>query len=233
MELKMIQRNQLQYPERDFEIVPTIPPEEMARRVKLAFKRMPEESALVVFAKVMTSDVPHGVKVAVWDAVRYSHIWWHVDEVLKGDVMENPIVQCAFGDAVAMRCWRVDKRMPNWHDTLCATNQSWSKTTIGGPEVEIPNVARRAIMYVTRCRDDVAAKFLRELQGKDEVRNFVDFNGNNLLWYLTYRDDQQSEGGFACPKTAKELIDLGVDPNHRNKLGLSWNDVARHVNRPE
>lgn len=77
-------------------------PVEIARKVKLAFKRMPGEMALICFAKVMTAELPHNLKVAVWDAVRYSHIWWGVDEVLKGPVMENPIVQQAFADAVPM-----------------------------------------------------------------------------------------------------------------------------------
>ena len=45
-------------------------PAEIARKVKLAFKRMPGEMALVCFAKVMTAELPHPVKVAVWDAVR-------------------------------------------------------------------------------------------------------------------------------------------------------------------
>ena len=80
-------------------------PAEIARKVKLAFKRMPGEMALACFAKVMTAELPHPFKVAVWDAVRYSHIWWGVDEVLKGDVMNNPIVQQAFADAVPMRKW--------------------------------------------------------------------------------------------------------------------------------
>ena len=49
-------------------------PAEIARKVKLAFKRMPGEMALACFAKVMTATLPHPIKVAVWDAVRYSHI---------------------------------------------------------------------------------------------------------------------------------------------------------------
>ena len=103
-------------------------PTEIARMVKLAFKRMPVEMALACFARVMTAELPHPVKVAVWDTVRYSHIWWGVDEVLQGAMMENLTVQQAFADAVPMR--------------------------------------------------------------------------------------------------------LGVDPNHRNNLGLCWNDVKRHVIRP-
>ena len=62
---------------------------------------------------------------------------------------------------------------------------------------------------------------------------FVDYRGNNLLWYLTYRDDQNAAGGFACPKAVAALLERGVDPSRRNNLGLSWNDVARHVVRSE
>ena len=80
-------------------------PAEIARKVKLTFKRMPGEMALACFAKVMTAELPHPIKVAVWDAVRYSHIWWGVYAVLQGPVMENPIVQQAFADAVPMRRW--------------------------------------------------------------------------------------------------------------------------------
>ena len=80
-------------------------PAEIARKVKLMFKRMPGEMALACFARVMTAELPHPIKVAVWDAVRYSHIWWGVDAVLQGPVMENPVVQQAFADAVPMRRW--------------------------------------------------------------------------------------------------------------------------------
>ncbi|MBQ9430274.1 MAG: hypothetical protein IJU44_01860 [Kiritimatiellae bacterium] len=89
-------------------------PVEIARKVKLAFKKMPGEMALACFAKVMTGDLPHPIKVAVWDAVRYSHIWWGVDEALKGLVMENPVVQLAFADAVPMRRYHVENRLPGW-----------------------------------------------------------------------------------------------------------------------
>ena len=82
-------------------------PAEISRKVKLAFKRMPGEMALACFAKVMTAELPHQIKVAAWDAVRYSHIWWGVDEVLQGAVMENPTVRQAFADAVPMRKWMV------------------------------------------------------------------------------------------------------------------------------
>ena len=114
-------------------------PAEIARKVKLAFKKMPGEMALAGFAKIMTADLPHNIKVGVWDAVRYSHIWWGVDEVLKGPVMENPTVQQAFADAVPMRRWMIANQRPGsyvldtvtesaeWEDrriyhTCCYTN---------------------------------------------------------------------------------------------------------------
>ena len=68
---------------------------------------------------------------------------------------------------------------------------------------------------------------------RDQLVSFVDMHGNNLLWYLTYRDDQNAQGGFACPCIERELLRLGVDPTHRNNIGLSWNDVRRHLIRPE
>lgn len=61
-------------------------PADIARKVKLAFKRMPGEMVLVCFAKVMTAELPHPIKVAVWDAVRYSHIWWGVGHINIGGV---------------------------------------------------------------------------------------------------------------------------------------------------
>ena len=45
-------------------------PVEIERKVKLAFKKMSGEMALACFAKVMTAELPHPIKVAVWDAVR-------------------------------------------------------------------------------------------------------------------------------------------------------------------
>lgn len=243
--MKQLNKQQENYDEaRYFDIAPSIPPEEMVRRVRLAFKKMPEESALIVFAKVMTSDVPHDMKVAVWDAVRYSHIWWHVDDVLTGDVMENPIVQCAFADAVAMRCWRVAHGMDGWEYTQRATRES-SSLAIGRVLIHLSpeELPIHWLVWVAPCCKDsyVSENLLRLINSGDGRRfamskiiaEFQDYNGNNALWYLTYRDDQQAEGGFACPKTEKLLIDLGVDPNQRNKIGLCWNDVARHVNRPE
>jgi len=42
--------------------------------------------------------------------------------------------------------------------------------------------------------------------------------------------DFQAGIGFE-PSAA--LLERGVDPSRHNNLGLSWNDVARHVVRPE
>ena len=39
--------------------------ESIARKVKLAFKKMPGEMALVCFAQAMTANLPHPVKLAV------------------------------------------------------------------------------------------------------------------------------------------------------------------------
>ena len=41
------------------------------------------------------------------------------------------------------------------------------------------------------------------------------------------------EMALVRPKTVAALLERGVGPNRRNNLGLSWNDVARHVVRPE
>ena len=68
---------------------------------------------------------------------------------------------------------------------------------------------------------------------RDQLVSFVDMHGNNLLWYLTYRDDRNAAGGFACPKTVAALLERGVDPSRHNNLGLCWNDVRGHVIRPE
>ena len=88
------------------------------------------------------------------------------------------------------------------------------------------------IHALTSCDDDfLATKCMNALTEKELA--FVDCRGNNLLWYLTYRDDQNAAGGFACPKTVAALLEHGVDPLHRNHLGLCWNDVRRHVVRPE
>ena len=64
-----------------------------------------------------------------------------------------------------------------------------------------------------------------------EVVDFVDWRGNNILWYLTYRDDQNAWDDFACPYIERELLRLGAAPNHSNNIGLCWNAVRRHVIR--
>jgi len=50
-------------------------------------------------------------------------------------------------------------------------------------------------------------------------------------WEITQMTvDFQAGIGFE-PSAA--LLERGVDPSRHNNLGLSWNDVARHVVRPE
>ena len=204
-------------------------PAEIARKVKLAFKRMPGEMALVCFAKVMTAELPHPIKVAVWDAVRYSHIWWGVDEVLQGAVMENPTVQQACADAVPMRKWFVGRRSEGY-EGVCMTL---------GPEIVftqgfVQSDLHRLIFLITHFSDEDAAERIRSYvaihRNAASITNYLDMRGNNLLWYLTYRDDQNARGGFACPCIERELLRIGVDPNRRNNLGLCWNDVRHRVN---
>ncbi len=205
-------------------------PAEIARKVKLAFKRMPGEVVLACFAKVMTSEQPHPIKVAVWDAVRYSHIWWGVDAVLQGAVMENPIVQQAFADALAMRRWIVDNQRPGYEPIQFTISKNGSIPWGRWSYALIPHIV---------CGEDeeAASMIARSTCGhewmRDQLVGFIDMHGNNLLWYLTYRDDQNAQGGFACPCIERELLRLGVDPNHYNNLGLCWNDVKRHLIRPE
>ena len=86
------------------------------------------------------------------------------------------------------------------------------------------------VTMVVRGEDAALADFIRSLVAK-EVPRFVDARGNGILWYLTYREDQHADGGFACPRTAQTLISLGADPYRENDLGLCWNDVARHFVR--
>ena len=213
-------------------------PAEIARKVKLAFKKMPGEMVLACFAKVMTAELPHRIKVAAWDAVRYSHIWWGVDEVLQGAVMENPTVQQAFADAVPMRKWMVANKRTEW-DNLCMTlgdADSYRPDLCDVKKMAQGNRVPLLIYLITHSFDFSVAIMIREqFSDVDSVREIVgyrDGNGNNLLWYLTYRDDQNAQGGFACPCIERELLRLGVDPTHRNNLGLCWNDVKRHVIRP-
>ena len=206
-------------------------PAKIARKVKLAFKRMPGEMALACFARVMTAELPHSIKVAVWDAVRYSHIWWGVDAVLQGPVMENPIVQQAFADAVPMRLWRSDRRFSDWADMAASVFSGRSMIE----QMHFLTNRQKLVKIVTAFEDTEGAAEIRERFSSDcaMVRDFIDGNNNNILWYLTYRDDQCPQGGFACPCIERELLRLGVDPNHCNNLGLCWNDVKRHVIRPE
>ena len=207
-------------------------PAEIARKVKLAFKRMPGEMALACFAKVMTAELPHPIKVAVWDAVRYSHIWWGVDEVLQGAVMENPTVQQAFADAVPMRKWMVDNRLNNWEDITMTLDP---QTVFHSPHTQTE--LHRLIFLLAHFLDADVYATLKEIpcssEQARELVDFVDWRGNNILWYLTYRDDQNARGGFACPYIERELLRLGAAPNHCNNIGLCWNDVRRHLIRPE
>lgn len=215
------------------EVVECGDPVEIARKVKLAFKKMSGEMALACFAKVITAELPHQIKVAVWDAVRYSHIWWGVDEVLKGDVMNNPIVQRAFADAVPMRRFRVANRLPGWEITQM-TVDFWI-----GIQCDLSPYSSLQLLihFITALADVAGEKAVRDMAADrelgEQVCTFVDVHGNNLLWYLTYRDDRNAGGGFACPRTVAALLECGLDPNHRNNLGLCWNDVRRHIIRSE
>ena len=203
---------------------------EVAWKVKLAFKKMPGEMALTCFAKAMTVDLPHPIKVAVWDSVRYSHIWWGVDEVLKGSVMEDPVVQLAFADAVPMRKWIVDNRLNNWDDITMTLDP---QTVFHSPHVQTE--LHRLIFLCTHFADVDASEALRTIPSSCDLArvlaDFVDWRGNGILWYLTYRDDQNARGGFACPRIERELLRLGADPNLRNNIGLCWNDVRRQLIR--
>ncbi len=205
-------------------------PAEIARKVKRTFKRMPGEMALACFAKVMTAELPHPIKVAVWDAVRYSHIWWGVDAVLQGPVMENPIIQQAFADAVPMRKWVVENKKPGYEPIQFTVSESGSIPGERWSYALIPRIVHGEDKAVASAiaRSACGYEWMR-----DQLVGFIDMHGNNLLWYLTYRDDQNARGGFACPCIERELLRLGVDPNHRNNLDLCWNDVKCHVIRPE
>ena len=211
-------------------------PAEIARKVKLTFKRMPGEMALACFAKVMTAELPHQIKVAVWDAVRYSHSWWGVDAVLQGAVMENPTVQEAFADAVPMRRWVVANKRAGW-DSLCMTlgdADAYRPDLRDVNKMTSGNRVPLLIYLITHSFDSSGAILIREqISDADGAREIVDYrdgSGNNILWYLTYRDDQNAQGGFACPCIERELLRLGVDPSLRNNLGLCWNDIRHHVN---
>jgi hypothetical protein len=201
-------------------------PVELGRKVMLAFRRLPSDAALAFFARLMTAELAHPLKVAVWDAVRYSHIWWSVDDVLKGEIMNNPLIQQAFADAVPMRHWVVDKKCLGWQN-VCMTLEPDAIAAQGFAQSDF----HKLLYLITHAADEEAADFIRNRVAGDAVKDYVDSRGNGILWYLTYRDDQSARGGFACPCIECELLRLGVDPCHRNNLGLCWNDVARHVIR--
>ena len=105
--------------------------------------------------------------------------------------------------------------------------------TYGFSQLEL----HRLIFLITHFSDEDAAELIRAHVALhvnvSSIINYLDMRGNNLLWYLTYRDDQNARGGFACPCIERELLRLGVDPNYRNNIGLSWNDVKRHVIRQD
>ena len=141
---------------------------------------------------------------------------------------ELTIFQQAFADAVPMRRWVVANRLPGWEITQMTVDFH-----VGiGFDFSCYSPLQMLIHALTSYDDDfLAAKCMNALTEKELA--FVDCRGNNLLSYLTYRDDQNAAGGFACPKTVAALLERGVDPSCRNNLGLCWNDVARHVVRPE
>ena len=211
------------------EIVECADPDELACKVKRLFKQLPGPLALECFARVMTSALPHPLKAATWWAVRYSHLWWNVDRLLQGPVTDAPIVRKAFADAVPMRRRAVELRLSGWEDLL-PTLSGYELDGIAPEPVEILN-RQFLISFLVRVKDDVLANILRKKFDVPDIRDFIDVRGNGILWYLTYRDDQNADGGFACPKTARVLVDMGADPCRTNELGLCWNDVARHFVR--
>lgn len=221
----------------EFVVDATLSPEEMVNKVKRALKKYSPEMALVVFARVMTSSLSSQIKSAVWSAVRYSQLWWGVDNVLKGEVMKHPLVQIAFADAVPMRQWMAE----NAPDKLTREIARVSVRPLDMYEDDafkeegLPAVIDYAINALVRFEDGGYESRIAKLEIEDvkQLRDFRDSHGNNLLWYLTYRDDQQAKGGFAAPKNERFLLELGVDPTSRNDMGLCWNDVRQHVNRDE
>ncbi len=200
--------------------------EELVWKVKSVFFRMPGTFALECFARVMTADLPHPLKAATWHAVRYSHIWWGVDDVLKGDVLDNPLVRRAFVDAVPMRRRIVELRLPGWEDLLPTLSEY--DIEIFSREAHVMTKRQMLIASITHREDDALPEYLRESFSVEEVCDFTDARGNGILWYLTYRQDQQAIGGYGCPKTARTLMEMGADPFRLNDLGLCWNDVSRH-----
>lgn len=215
-------------PSEEFVVDATLSPEEMVNKVKRALKKYSPEMALVVFARVMTSNLNSQIKSAVWSAVRYSQLWWGVDDVLKGEVMKHPLVQIAFADALPMRRWIAENGVDG-HEIAALSVDMLDVTDCR----EITSTIAGMIHTLVREMDGKIEGVVRQLTPAQikELVGFKDVHGKNLLWYLTYRDDQQAYGGFAAPINEKILIGVGVDPNERNDLGLSWADVRRHVNR--
>ena len=207
-----------------------ISPDELSieRALKLTLRRLPENERLSFFAHAITSPLPHAAKAALWRVIRYSHFWWNVDALLQGDVMENPIVQRAFADAVAMRRWMVLHRRPGWEDAMC-TFTPYARESLDVDDVRWTKDRVLASLLLV-WEDDELADYI-PLRFADAVADFSDLRGNGILWYLTYREDQNSPGGYACPHTAETLIYLGADPYRENELGLCWNDVARHFDK--
>ena len=202
--------------------------------LKLALRRLPENERLSFFAHAITSPLPHAAKAALWRVIRYSHFWWQVDALLQGDVMGNPVVQRAFADAVAMRRWRVLHRRPGWEDAVCTLSSHELDGLKLEPQPHGATMRQMLVGGVVRADDADLANFIRSgfnSRVAQEVPGFVDARGNGSLWYLTYREDQNAEGGFGCPKTAQTLIFLGAYPYKQNELCLCWNDVARHFVR--
>lgn len=232
-------------------------PAEIVRRLKLAFKQLKTEEALAIFARIMTSDVGHAIKVAAWTTIRYSHYWWQVDKVLEGEVMKNPLIQKVFADAVPMRRWmsenatdsvvrqtsmisirpldiRLKKLFNAKNEKEFMLVQTWDDLgAMCYDEEELSTVIEYAINALIRFEDGGYEHSVTRMSYEHikELIDFRDVHGNNLLWYLTYRDDQHAMGGFAAPKNERFLLDIGVDPNSRNDIGLCWNDVRQYVNR--
>ena len=211
----------------------------MGRKAKSIFKHLPGDVALTCFAKAMTSDMPHPLKVATWKAVRHSHLWWwEVDDALKGDVMNHPLVQRAFADALAMRKWMVahhrigshilqftvdmtSGEFPDWrplHSCCCSAMQRLVGLIVAGEDAHAAEIIRKSGGILSGNGDCFGAT----------EKDFRDHRGNGILRYLTCREDRNPEGGFACPCIERELLRLGANPYLQNDLGLCWNDVAGH-----
>ena len=138
-----------------------------------------------------------------------------------------------------MRKWMVDHACAGW-EYVCMTLRGEYMLHREFAELNTANAKMKPymlIMLITLFADEAAAQAISEHFSAEAdaafVRSYRDGRGNNILWYLTYRDDQNAQGGFACPCIERELLRLGADPNLRNNLGLCWNDVRHRVIRPE